>query len=307
MDQSHFKVRKNLVGHSQLGSTLTDLCHLADLFERGRQPEQGDDEPNRSRRHRDGRSPIDNPTRPRKSPFDDLFGVPVVLGPKTESGTETGQEVRRGLRGQGGLLDDGVVCPRDEIGTPLFRDGLDAVPQVFLPDLADVTYFLHRTGQAVLLACKVDASPRYSVRSASSTCKLVLVLLLRTDFFHPQKDLLGRIDDDPGSKLHLGAVFFDLVETRVSTTGSSRTEDGSLSLLQGSSDTRLTVTEVDLGAEILDPLERLAVRRPGSDTGLIGSFVVGKGLSGIADSLVRRSPSRDCIYLLSLEGERRKD
>ena len=171
-----------------------------------------------------------------------------------------------------------MVLSRDEIGTPLLRDGLDAVTQILLPDLADVAHFLHRTRQSVLLARQVDASPRDGIRSSSSTCKLVLVLLHQTDLFHSQKDLLGRIDNDPRRELHLGAVFFNLVEPRIPTPGDPRPDDGSLRLLQRPSDTGLTVTKVDLGAKVFDAFERLTVRRSSSDTGLIGTFVVGKGL-----------------------------
>jgi hypothetical protein len=152
-----------------------------------------------------------------------------------------------------------VVFARNEIGTPLFRDGLDAVSKILLPDLADVTDFLHRTGQPVLLASQVNARSRYGIGTSSSTGKLVLVPFQHSHLFHAQKDLLGRIDNDPRGELHLGAVFFDLVEPAVPTTGSSGTDDGPLGLLQHPGDSRLAITKVDLGAEVFDTLERLAV------------------------------------------------
>ena len=86
-----------LLSYSQLGGPLADLCDLADLLQRRRQPEQGDDEPDRSCRYRNGRPPVDDPARPGKRPLDDLFGVPIVLGTQPEPRTETGQQVRRGL------------------------------------------------------------------------------------------------------------------------------------------------------------------------------------------------------------------
>ena len=155
---------------------------------------------------------------------------------------------------------------RDKIGPPLFRDGFHAVSQVLLSDLTDITDFLHGSRETVLFAREVDTRARHRVRSSSTPSKLVLVSLQQPDLFDSQEDLFGSVHNDTGSELHLGAIFFNLVEPRVPSTGSSRTDDGPLGLLQQPGDTGLSISEIDLGAKVFDTLESLIMRWTGTDT-----------------------------------------